>query len=355
MSNPNDGVRILSCSRRFNIITHEYISIVCRRSVIEEISGLDTTAQNAVCATIWHAVNWIRSILNFFACEKTDYYVTKVSERLENLLMLESILLDELIPVCLSFSPVGLSSTSESIAHSGHGKLLEAKKVGRPSSKSSPVVAATDRRSFILKSFLPLWPEVISILTSPRILSVVTSAQSSAANGSASTMPIVGFLFHLLRSHVQTCVQGEASKNPTASFRGKRPGDAKSGKYELLVHEMELVTAGPFILNLLESGVLDATGNYARQLLSSATQTQEADEDTSSTVRAETDRVLILMDYFHVLKLIADLQGNSIQDQVDELMKYKCLQAMVLTKDKRVSFNTTDPPAFKQHVKSVIS
>lgn len=329
-----------------------YASIICRRSVIEELSGLDTTAQNAVCATIWHSVNWIRSILNFFACEKMDYYVTKVSERLENLLMLESILLDELLPVCRSFSPVGLSNAAESLAHSGGGKLLEMKKVGRPSSKSSPVAAATDRRSFIQKSFLPLRPEVVSILTSPRLLSVVTCTKSSATSDTASIMPIVGFLFHLLGSHMQKGVQSEASKSSSPFFRGKRAGDAKTSKYDLLVHEMEFMSAGPFLSNLLEAGILDAAGNYARHLLNTATQTQEeAEEEMANT---ELDHAPILMDYLHVVTLIGELRENPIQGKTDDLVKYKCLQAMVLTKDKQISFTTTDLAVFKQQVQSVI-
>lgn len=350
-----------------------YVSRDGRRSVLQELSGLDASVQNAVCLTLWHGINWIRSILNFFAYEKTEYYAAKVAERLENLSLLESILLDEALPACLSFQPPGSASSpstaaamtgADTVKSAGDGK----KKPGRPPGKKR-VSSLDDRKLAVQQSFVPLKPEVVSVLTSPRLqprTGVSMDPLSQDAASSELEVPLIQILFALLEHHVQRSCNDEKKRKTAPGFWTKA---ASSAFDDVLVHESDAQTAQELLDGFFKSGVLNAAGQFAAHILSITERDQRrlsadaegngdggvpsdtADHSALETQLDECKRVLIA--YLRVVAAViahdvSSCDASAAEDDGPDPHRVQRLQALLLPQDDRIEYVASDATAFQQ-------
>lgn len=314
---------------------------------------MESAAQNAVCSTLWHGINWIRSILNFFACEKKEYYAAKVAERLENLSLLESILLDEVLPSCPSFSPpgsstIGMDSLSASAKSASDGK----KKPGRPPGKKK-LSGIEDRKLLIRQSFIAMRPEVVSILTSPRLQPRSGVSMDPLSQGTAQTLevPLIQILFSLLEHHVQKSCSEEKKRKSLSAFWNKASGASKSE--EILEHQSEVQSAPKLLQGFFESGVLAAAGRFAvhifgvtesEQARGEPCQAGEEPTQTHPEHRLEECKS-ILVDYLHTVSAVLSygIDTGESADPGPEPQKVQQLQALILQTHERAEYSGEDP------------
>jgi hypothetical protein len=294
--------------------------------VLSELSAIDDRAsQNAICCCLWYAINWTRSLLNFFASESKDYYVAKVMQRLEDLSRLEATLFDETLGACPMFSVPG-SAHATDLSTAGKGKL-EIKKRGRP-----PKVAndASTRASAIKNSFLPLQPEVLNILAFPRLLHDDAAGLTDSSDNTrlpVETLPIkeeklsrVGLLFSLLLSYLESCCKKKAPSHWAAS---KQLPESSSWKAS-----HSLTKSDDMLLSdLVKAGVLNAAGAFAREFVARIIRYQESspvvEEETKQSEEGdnsadETIKLMlkgILGDY---LKIVAIVMNDGRVESSDD-------------------------------------
>lgn len=332
----------------------------CRRSVLQDLSGLEAAAQNAVCSTLWHGINWIRSILNFFACEKKEYYAAKVAERLENLSLLESILLDEVLPLCPSFAPpgsstVGMDSSLSSAKSANDGK----KKAGRPPGKKK-ISGIEDRKLLIRQSFIAMRPEVVSILTSPRLQPGTGVSMDLLSQGTAQALeiPLIQILFSLLEHHVQKSCSEEKKRKSLTAFWNKVSGPSGASKCEeILEHQSEVQSAPKILQGFFESRVLDAAGRFAVHIFEvtesdqarGESQAGEEAKQANQESRLEECKV-ILVDYLHTVSTVVSygIDTGESADPSPDPQKIQQLQALILPTVDRVEYSEEDPELLQQ-------
>lgn len=331
-----------------------------RRSVLQDLSALETSAQNAVCLTLWHGINWIRSILNFFAYEKKEYYAVKVAERLENLSLLESILLDEAVPACPSFRPPGGAATMSEVAPpsaklAGDGK----KKAGRPAGKKK-LSGVEDRKLAIKQSFVPMKPEVVSILKSARLQprgSVSMDPMSQDAS-SALEMPLIRILFSLLEHHVQRSCSDEKKRKFSAGFWSKGSGlSSVTSSEDILEHHSNVQSVRELLAGFRKSEVLDAAGRFAAHIVDAADQVQTRlasdavdvfDRESLETQLKECTCVLV--DYLKVVATVLSygIDSGEASDSETGTEKIQQLQELILPVSDRVEYREKDPDVLQQ-------
>lgn len=331
--------------------------------MLSELSAIDDrAAQNAICCCLWYAINWTRSLLNFFASESKEYYVAKVMQRLEDLSRLEATLLEETLNVCPIFSVPG-SVHAADLQTTGKGKL-EAKKRGRPPKSAKD---SSDRASAIKNSFLPLQPEVLNILAFPRLLhdDAVGSAKSSdGASSPVETLPIkgeklsrVGLLFSLLLSYLESCCKKKAPSHWTAAIK------TQSIESSSWMTSHSLAKSGDTLLSdLAKAGVLKAAGAFAREFVARIIRYQEAsptdeeetkqgnegDDSADDTVKLMLKR--ILGDYLKIVAVVMndgfvessdDNEGSNVRALIDHA------EQLILAPDDRNASATDDDDDLK--------
>lgn len=335
-------------------------TVTSRRSVIQDVSGLDSNVQHAICSTLWHAINWIRSILNFFACEQKEYYVAKVAERLENLSLLESILLEDILPSCPSFTPPGVASTGmDSLSLSVVKATSEGKKkAGRPSGKKKNA-SAEDRKLLIKQSFIALRPEVVRILTSPRLQPIVdgtTVEPTSGRHGNALPMetPLVQFLFSLLEHHVQRCCSEEKKRKSLVGFWTKPSSQSGvSNSEEFLEHQPEKQSVQELLGGFHDSGVLDAAGRFAAHILAATEHGQaQAENEADEAKDGLEPRLLqykgILTEYLKIVTAAISYDIESGEATPPRITKVQQIQALLLPSGERFEYPAHDPDVLQQ-------
>lgn len=227
--------------------------------MVPELAALDDHAvQNAVCSSIWFAINWTRSVLNFFAFEKKEFYVSKVMQRLEDLSRLESLLLDETLDASPMFSIPGSVHATDAAA-TGKSKLgkPDPKKRGRPLKNAKDV----DRESSIKSSFVPLQAEVLNILAFPNLLhdsSSDTPFESLAYD--VKKLSRINLLFGLLAYSVETSCDLEKKKASSHWISTKRA--AIDSNDWMSAHSPSKSSIG-LLQDLSNGGVLSAAGSFA--------------------------------------------------------------------------------------------
>lgn len=328
--------------------------------MLQELSGLEVAAQNAVCSTLWHGINWIRSILNFFACEKKEYYAAKVAERLENLSLLESILLDEILPSCPSFSPPGGSSIGmDSSSSSGKSASDGKKKAGRPLGKKK-LSGIEDRKLLIRQSFIAMRPEVVSILTSPRLQPGTGVSMDPLSQDTAQTLeiPLIQILFSLLEHHVQkSCSEEKKRKSLTAFWNKAASQSGASKSEEILEHQNEVQSAPKLLQGFFASGVLDAAGRFAAHILGETESDQargesqageEAEQSNSEPRLQECKNILV--DYLQTVSAAISygIDNGESTDSGPDLQKVQQLQALILPTVDRVEYSEDEPEILQE-------
>ncbi|RLN94363.1 hypothetical protein BBJ28_00012762 [Nothophytophthora sp. Chile5] len=335
------------------LVANLQMFFIARESVLRELSALDRSVQNAVCTTLWHAINWVRSIINFFCTEAKNYYVAKTTERLENLSRLETILLDEVLPSCPAFAIPRLSGGGID-QHQSFGKTkslfdpTERKKPGRPPKVSTTV----DRATLVKKSFLPLKSEVISILAFPRVLDSVIrggsndrleTAGGERSSGFALKTVRIELLFSLFRYHMDWCAGEE---KPKSSFSWGTVAHTSGWKENVLAHDVASKSSSKLLAELSTAGVLNATEKYASHFLavikehgedesaSEGEETKEGDQPAPSTSLVKR----ILCEYLEIVVLFL----NSKNDPAADVVHVQQLQSFLLPESERAEYTSSD-------------
>lgn len=333
--------------------------------MLQDLSALETSTQNAVCLTLWHGINWIRSVLNFFAFETKEYYAVKVAERLENLSLLESVLLDEAVPSCPAFRPPGASTILSEAASATSTKLAGdgKKKAGRPPGKKK-ATGGDERKLAIRQSFVVLKPEVLSILKSARLqprARVSMNPLSQDASGSLE-MPLVRILFSLLEHHVQrSCSEDKKRRSTVGGFWAKGSSSATlsapSRSEDILEHCSSALGIRDLLAKLQASAVLDAAGRLAAHIVGVADRAQaqlasDADDafDRESLEAQLVEYKAVLVDYLKVVGAVLsyDLDGAEASSAEPNLHKLQQLQELVLPAEDRIEYREEDPDLLQQ-------
>lgn len=272
--------------------------------------------QHAVCSSLWFAINWIRSVLNFFASETKDYYVGKVLQRLEDLSHLEAILADDVLPLCPTFGIPG-SALSADMHGKGKTKSLfggsEVKKRGRPPKTTRE---PTDCSSGVKQSYLPLKPEVLNILTYPQLLGTCASGDQNEheTTSDRKRLACVELLFSLLSSYFESCCELDRKK-VVPHWTNNKASQRESG--DGFSTQVAVKTGAQLLCELESSGVLTASGTYARQFLANISEHQrlyaaaeESKSDEDAEAEAETKETSvplkrILSEYLKSVAIVA--------------------------------------------------
>ncbi|DAZ98829.1 TPA: hypothetical protein N0F65_000985, partial [Lagenidium giganteum] len=295
---------LMVCARKLNKLSEIECVLVCpiqlpEKSIMDDFAGLDSSVQNAVCCAFWHAINWIRSLVNFFVQEKADYYVQNTTKRLHDLLDLEKTLVDECVVINRTFT-----APSESGMVFAAAATPIVKKRGRPPKSEQHHSSAS-----LTESFVPLKTRVVDILAFPvGLQGVHDSSTSKEHRGGLLTQKSVCFLLQLLRQHVEL---SESALKQTRGFAWAKPSGGGPAK----MHESYQTPAAIFS-HAMVMGVFRAAGKFATIVLSGLPTQAEAEDDEQAIPTVDPLSLSLLEEYLRLAAKVIEIhidQSSSIK------------------------------------------